>query len=102
MEPSSSSQAPSQPPPNVEEKPTGTLEGLGSDNVSSAAATPTPAAGGGTKRPQEDNAMMDYDGAEVEAKTQRNSSICFGISSDDVTGEINAVDYDEELEGNGD
>jgi len=81
----------------VEGRPTGTAEGLGSDNVFSDVATPTPAAGGGTKRPQEDHAMMDYDGAEVETKTQRISSICFGIGGDDVTGEINAVDYDEEL-----
>ena len=26
-----------------------------------------------------------------------NSSICFAIGSDNVTGDINAVDYDEEL-----
>ena len=41
---------------------------------------------------------MEYDGADVvETKTQRIFSICFGIGSDDVTGEINAEDYDEEL-----
>ena len=41
--------------------------------------------------------MMEYDGAEVEHKTQRISSICFGIGSDDIAGEINALDYAEEL-----
>ena len=40
---------------------------------------------------------MEYEGSEVEVKTQRISVICFGIGSDDVTGEINAEDYDEEL-----
>ena len=41
---------------------------------------------------------MDYDGTEVEAKTQRISSICLGIGNDDITGEVDAVGYDEELE----
>ena len=53
--------------------------------------------GVGTKRPQEDHASMEYDGSEVEVKTQRISAICFGIGSDDITGEINSEDYDEEL-----
>ena len=67
------------------------------DNVISDVASPMPTASGGTTRPQEEHATMDYDGSEVETKTHRISSICFGIGSDDVTGEINAADYDEEL-----
>ena len=67
------------------------------DNVISDVASPMPTVSGRTKRPQENHATMEYDGAEMETKAQRKSSICFGIGSDDVTGEINAADYDEEL-----
>ena len=97
VEPSSSSQAPSSLPPAVELRPTGSTGESGSDNVISDVVATTPVVSGGTKRPQDDHAMMDYDGAEVETKTQRISSICFGIGSDDITGEINAVDHDEDL-----
>ena len=40
---------------------------------------------------------MEYDGVDLEHKTQRISSICFGIGSNDIAGEINALDYEEEL-----
>ena len=68
-------------------------------NVISDVVSPEPRAGSGTKRPQEDHATMEYDGAEVETKTQRISSIYLSMGSDDVTGEINAEDYDAELGG---
>ena len=97
MEPSSSGQAPSQTTTNVEDRPVGPTGGQARDNVISDVASPVPVASGGTKRPQEDHATMDYDGSEVETKTQRISAICLGIGSDDVTGEINVADYDEEL-----
>ena len=101
VEPSSSSQAPSPLPLTVEARPTGSAGEPGGDNVISDVVATTPVASSGTKRPQDEHAMMDYDGMEVETKTQRISSICFGIASDDITGEINAVDYDEELKGDG-
>ena len=41
--------------------------------------------------------MMDYDGLEMETKTQRISSICLGVSSDDSTGEVDATCHDEDL-----
>ena len=66
-------------------------------NVISDVVSPGPRAGDGTKRPQEDHATMDYDGADGETKTQRTSSIYVDMGSDDVTGEINAEDYDAEL-----
>ena len=66
-------------------------------NVISDVVTTLPVPAGGTKRPQEDHASMDYDGTEVEAKAQRISSICLGIGSDDITGEIDAANYDEDL-----
>ena len=95
VEPSSSSQAPSQPTPNVEERSIGTPEGQ--VRVICDVASPMPTVSGGTKRPQENHATMDYDGAEMETKTQRISSICFGIGSEDISGEMSAFEYDEEL-----
>ena len=41
--------------------------------------------------------MMEYDGSEVEVKSQRISSICLGISSDDIIGEVNVEDCEAEL-----
>ena len=41
-------------------------------------------ASGGVKRNQEDHATMEYDGSEVEVKSQRISSIHFGIGSGSV------------------
>ena len=40
---------------------------------------------------------MEYDGAEVEVKVQKISSICLGISSDDIAGEVNAEECEAEL-----
>ena len=67
------------------------------DNVISDAVSPEPREASGAKRTQEDHATMEYDGAEVEANTQRISSIYLSTGRDDVTGEINAEDYDAKL-----
>ena len=84
--------------PDSDSRPTGTTGNPESGNAISDVVTTVPCPGGGTKRPQEDHASIDYDGAEVEANTQRISSICLGIGSDDITGEVDAVGYAEGLE----
>ena len=66
------------------------------DVISDAAATES-RANGGVKRNQEDHATMEYDGSEVEVKAQRISSICLGIGSDDIAGELNAEDCEADL-----
>ena len=97
VEPSSSSHAPSQSMSNPAEVPTVAVGGQAEGNVISDVASPGSSAGGGTKRPQEDHATMEYDGAEAETKTHRISSIYLRMGSDDITGEINAEDYDADL-----
>ena len=97
MEPSSSSHAPSQAVPNPSEVPPTAVGGQADGNVISDVVSPEPREGNGAKRPQDDHATMEYDGAEVETKTQRISSIYLSTGRDDVTGEINAEDYDAEL-----
>ena len=94
MVPGSSSQARSAMPPASETVPSGDA---GGDNVISDEVATMPASPGGIKGSQEDHAVMEYDGAELEHKTQKISSICFGIGSVDNAGEINALDYDEGL-----
>ena len=73
------------------------VDSQGGDHVISNTVTPASVPTGGTKRTQEEHASMEYDGAEVEAKTQRISSICLAVASDDITGEVDAASYDEEL-----
>ena len=55
--------------------------------ISDAVAT-VPTGLGGRKRPQDEHAVMEYDGEELEHKTQKISSIFFGIGSEDIVGEM--------------
>ena len=52
---------------------------------------------GGGERFLEEHVVIEYDGTEIEHKSQRISSIRLGIGSDDISGELNVPDYDEEL-----
>lgn len=97
IEASSSSQAPSPSMPNMEQSAIGAAAyQVGGDVISDVAPT-NPRVSGGMKRPQEDHAAMEYDGSEVEVKAQRSSSICLGIGSDDITGEMNAEGYEADI-----
>ena len=73
------------------------VESQGGDYVISNTVTPASVPTRGTNSPQEEHASMEYDGAEVETKTQRISSICLAVASDDIIGEVDAASYDEEL-----